>query len=153
MTSSTHRSRPRRHPCVFGDRVRGLVYAPRRAAYVIVRDGMGRIACERGPDGHLYPLGGGIDPGESPEQAVVREVREEADASPIRLRFLAALRETFQQWDGHGAWDQLAFYFTADLVGLPPVPPAQFVWASAASFDASCHYASARHLVRTLARA
>lgn len=56
----------------------------RRAARVIVVDGTGRVLLVRGHDADQperswwFTVGGGIDPGESPEQAALREVREEA---------------------------------------------------------------------------
>lgn len=60
----------------------GLPY--RRAARVILVDNANRLLLVRGhdpaePARHWwFTLGGGIDPGESPAQAAVREVREEA---------------------------------------------------------------------------
>jgi len=47
----------------------------RPGAYAIVHDA-GRVALVRTREGHFLP-GGGIEPGESVEQAIVREVREE----------------------------------------------------------------------------
>lgn len=54
----------------------------RLAAYALVVDGAGRLLLAREPDGRgrlgrwLLP-GGGVEHGEHPEQAVIREVREE----------------------------------------------------------------------------
>ena len=54
----------------------------RLAAYALIADGSGRILLARHPDerrrtGRWLLPGGGVEHGEHPEQAVVREVREE----------------------------------------------------------------------------
>lgn len=53
----------------------------RLAAYALVTDGAGRMLLARQPDGRgagQWSLpGGGVEHGEHPEQAVIREVREE----------------------------------------------------------------------------
>jgi 8-oxo-dGTP diphosphatase len=60
----------------FGERVAGLAYRRRPSAYAVVIDEDGRVlVCA--VDGELHLPGGGIEVGESPGEAVVREVREE----------------------------------------------------------------------------
>lgn len=61
---------------IFGTRVAGAVYVVRPGAYAIMRDEAGLVAVVDTPLGRFLP-GGGIDEGESVEEAVVREVREE----------------------------------------------------------------------------
>ncbi len=63
-------------PGEFGCRIHGRTYGVRLGTYVVLRDDDGRIASVRTISG-LYLPGGGIDPGESPKQAAVREVYEE----------------------------------------------------------------------------
>lgn len=68
----------------------------RRVAAVIVRQGHVLMVRERGRgptgrhDGQEYWTlpGGGISPGETPEEALVREVREEVGLSCRAIRFL-----------------------------------------------------------------
>jgi 8-oxo-dGTP diphosphatase len=60
----------------FGAREPGVAYAVRPSAYAIMADGAGRIAVVHTPVGVFLP-GGGMDPGETPAVAVVREVAEE----------------------------------------------------------------------------
>lgn len=56
---------------------RGLLLLPGVAA--VVRDGDGRILVQqREGEGDWGLLGGGIDPGETPAEAIAREVREES---------------------------------------------------------------------------
>jgi len=57
----------------------------RLAAYAVIVDGEGRVLLTREPAGR-YPgrwllPGGGVEHGEHPEQAVIREVREETGLS------------------------------------------------------------------------
>lgn len=57
----------------------------RLAAYALIVDGEGRVLLTREPEGRhlgrwLLP-GGGVEHGEHPEQAVIREVREETGLS------------------------------------------------------------------------
>jgi 8-oxo-dGTP diphosphatase len=61
---------------IFGAQVDGHTYHARRAVYAVIRDSDGRVAAVRSRE-HLFLPGGGIEAGESPEQALVREVEEE----------------------------------------------------------------------------
>lgn len=66
----------------------------RLAAYALVFDDAGRVLLSREPDargrlGRWLLPGGGVEHGEHPEQAVIREVREETGL-PVRV---GALRE------------------------------------------------------------
>jgi 8-oxo-dGTP diphosphatase len=68
----------------------------RLAAYAVVFDDAGRVLLTREPDrrgrlGRWALPGGGVEHGEHPEQAVVREVQEE---TAVRVR-VGALREVF----------------------------------------------------------
>ncbi|NUP48161.1 MAG: NUDIX hydrolase [Catenulispora sp.] len=68
----------------------------RRAAAVIIRDGRVLMVRERGTgatgrhDGQEYWTlpGGGIEPGETPEQTVMREVAEEVGLVTLSVRYL-----------------------------------------------------------------
>ena len=58
------------------------------AVAALIRDGEGRILLQRRADDGRWNLpAGAIDPGESPDQAVVREVREETglEVRPVRV--------------------------------------------------------------------
>jgi 8-oxo-dGTP diphosphatase len=61
---------------VFGTRAEGERYTVRPSAYGLIEDGRGQIAVVRTSHGVFLP-GGGIEEGETPEQAVVREALEE----------------------------------------------------------------------------
>ena len=60
----------------FGTEDPGAVYALRPGGYAVVRNDGGAVAVVSTPSGLALP-GGGQDPGESAEDAAVREAREE----------------------------------------------------------------------------
>jgi 8-oxo-dGTP diphosphatase len=70
---------------VFGTRSEREVSVIRPSAYALIEDDRGRLAVVRTAQGTYLP-GGGIEPGESPEEAITREVREECGLI-IRAKF------------------------------------------------------------------
>jgi len=60
----------------FGAAVPGQSYILRHGGYGVIRNNTGYIAVVLTPQGTFLP-GGGQEPGETPEQALIREVREE----------------------------------------------------------------------------
>lgn len=60
----------------------------RPAARAIIARGDKLLVMKRNKFGDVYYVlvGGGIDPGETPEQAVIREVKEEANLSVLKIR-------------------------------------------------------------------
>ena len=60
----------------FGSKEVGRTYVVRPAAYVVVLDAQGRVACVKEASGLFLP-GGGVQEGESPVVAMQREAREE----------------------------------------------------------------------------
>jgi ubiquinone/menaquinone biosynthesis C-methylase UbiE/8-oxo-dGTP pyrophosphatase MutT (NUDIX family) len=71
-------------PMTFSARLEGVAYTDRPAAYAVVAAENGTVAAVRGPAGGIFLPGGGSLPGETPEETVVREVREEL-ARGLRL--------------------------------------------------------------------
>lgn len=67
----------------FGAPVEGAPRVVRPSAYALIGDGAGRVALVRAKSGLFLP-GGGVEHGETIEQAIVREVREEC-ALAVRL--------------------------------------------------------------------
>ena len=77
---------------VFGAQVEGHTYHIRRAVYAVIPDREGRVAAVRSRR-HLFLPGGGIEAGESPEHALVREVEEECAQ---RLQITEKIGEALQ---------------------------------------------------------
>jgi 8-oxo-dGTP diphosphatase len=64
----------------FGVREPGKKYVDRPGAYAVAQDHQGRFAAVEAYTNYFL-LGGGIDPGEEPEAALLREVLEESGRS------------------------------------------------------------------------
>jgi 8-oxo-dGTP diphosphatase len=71
---------------IFGARLSGVTYRHRPSAYAVIRNDVGQIALARSPLDCLLP-GGGMDPGETAEETIQREGREECGfiLRPIEL--------------------------------------------------------------------
>ena len=113
---------------VFGTQVDEHTYHARRAVYAVIRDSDGRVAAVR-YRGNLFLPGGGIESGETPEQALVREVAEECAQ---RLQIVEKLGEALQYFyassdDKYFAMHAV-FYAGAFLGQMPRQVALPFVW-------------------------
>jgi 8-oxo-dGTP diphosphatase len=96
----------------------GVVYEQRYAAYVVMRNSAGAVAAVHVPAGYWLP-GGGMLPGETPEETVVREVREELGGT---LRLVCKIGEAMQYFfaASEGRYYAMqAVFFRAELVEGP----------------------------------
>jgi 8-oxo-dGTP pyrophosphatase MutT (NUDIX family) len=62
-------------------------FREREGSYALIRNDQGRLLVVRGRRGLFLP-GGGVDPGESPLEALHRELREECGLAILEPRFL-----------------------------------------------------------------
>jgi arylformamidase len=104
---------------VFGRKLPGVPYRPRPAAYAAVRDPDGRVALVQ-EDGHWYLPGGGIEEGETPEQALAREVQEECGCGVELGEVLGEALEFVETRSGQRHEIHARFY-SASFVGDPGV--------------------------------
>lgn len=92
------------------------VKPPRLAARAVLldRDGRAALICSGKQDFFTLP-GGGIEPGETPEQACLRELREETGCESEIVRKLGFVDENRAQAD----FTQRSYYFMARVIGEP----------------------------------
>jgi 8-oxo-dGTP diphosphatase len=102
---------------VFGTKLPGLAYHSRPGAYALVFDAAGRVAIVHEEEDWYLP-GGGLEPGETPEQALAREIREEcACGIEIAAPFAEALEYLVNR--AGRPFEIRARYFRARFVGAP----------------------------------
>ncbi len=115
----------------FGVRLPDANYVDRPGAYGVIRGNMGKLAFIQQKAGRLFLPGGGIEPGERPEDALVREIIEEVGWSARILDSIGrATQFLFAEGEGHFAIR--ATYFRAVLaVPLTTRSEHEIVWLSA----------------------
>jgi len=125
---------------VFGERVAGERYVVRPSAYAVIENEKGDVATVLTPLGPFLP-GGGIEAGETPDEAVVREAHEEcgllvrADGEIAR-----AIQFSYSKTE-HCYFEKRIVFLRAllegttaaleadhELVWLPPATAAERMW-------------------------
>lgn len=112
----------------------GRRYAMRPGAYAILpRDGAVLLTCQTDGEPDFQLPGGGIDPGESPLQALHREVFEETGWHIARPRRLGAFRR-FVYMPEYTMWAEKIchIYFARPTlqISAPVEPDHEMVWMS-----------------------
>lgn len=133
-----------------------ITYAPRPGVYAIIETADGILATFQGaPRAELQLPGGGIDPGESPQVALAREVLEETGYRIHGLRRLGMFhRYTFMPEYGYHAHKQCHVYAArlGTRQGAPTEPdhiPVFLPWEIAATrLDVSGDRHFVRHWMR-----
>jgi len=101
---------------IFGTRVAGAIYRHRPSAYALVRNDAGLFAVVRTPVACYLP-GGGMEPGETPEQTVVREGREECGFVLKPLAQLGRAMEICYSSEEGEYFEKDSFFIEAVIVG------------------------------------
>jgi 8-oxo-dGTP diphosphatase len=114
----------------FGEAVPGVHYRRREGAYAVIPDGNGRVAMARYRE-QLHLPGGGIDEGESHEQALLREVREETGLVVAIDRWFGEADE-YAWSESLGPFLKAGRFALAHVVGYAgePVAGHTLVWAT-----------------------
>lgn len=119
----------------YGEPVKAdMRYTPRPGAYAILeREGKFLLTFQEEPEAEFQLPGGGIDPGESPTQALHREVLEETGWRIAITRRLGAFRR-FAYMPDYDLWaEKIAHVYLARPVrrhGPPSEPGHHAIWAS-----------------------
>lgn len=99
---------------IFGSPKPNAPYIERRAAYLVVIDD-GRVAMAKSHQKHFLP-GGGSLPGESPEDTVAREVREELARGMQLLRRIGEAVQYFYSATDDRNYKMPATFFAGEFV-------------------------------------
>ncbi|MGE0447193.1 MAG: NUDIX domain-containing protein [Vicinamibacterales bacterium] len=108
----------------FGTPLPGFPVVVRPSAYGLVRDASGHVAVVRSIDGVFLP-GGGIDEGESPEEALVREAGEECGWSVRVGEWCGRAIQFTLSGDGLVFYEKRCEFFdiVIDREGAAPIEP------------------------------
>jgi 8-oxo-dGTP pyrophosphatase MutT (NUDIX family) len=113
-------------------------YRRRPSAYAVIFDGQGKFAAVRWQDSFLLP-GGGVDPGESLEEALAREVREECACEVVIGGFLGDAIQYFNNENGRN-WEFHCSYFEAQFGSpLDSEPEHELLWLDVADAHKLAH--------------
>ena len=97
----------------------GAIYRRRPSAYAVVRNEIGDFAVVRTPVACYLP-GGGMDPGETPEQTIVREGQEECGfVLQPRAQIGRAMEICYSSEEGE-YFEKDSFFIEAEIVGQGP---------------------------------
>ena len=108
-------------------------------AYALIHDSEDRVLLVRAANGRFYLPGGRIEPGETPEQALAREIEEECGWA---VRVAEPLGEAFQPIF-EGSVMLRAAYWRAEILDVAHEEPEhQLLWTPRAEAASRLHRAS-----------
>jgi 8-oxo-dGTP pyrophosphatase MutT (NUDIX family) len=103
----------------FGARLKGVAYTERPAAYAVVAGANETVAAVQGTSGMIGLPGGGSLPGETPEETVRREVREELARSVRLVRRIGEATQFFYAAADDCHYKMLGVFFLAEFPAEP----------------------------------
>ncbi len=105
---------------LFGTCPKGRKRILRPSAYALIRNDAGLIAIVRAPLGGVFLPGGGIDSGETPEQAVVREAGEECGLVVRVVELVGRAIQLAAAKNGSRCFEKRSVFFTAEMERMAP---------------------------------
>lgn len=101
----------------FGERDYKLNYWKRTGAYAVIQNDQQHFLCVKDSDGLLFLIGGGVDKGESPENALLRESIEETGHE---IQIIKNIGKAERHWVSSKYPDDsqhnIGFLYTAELL-------------------------------------
>ena len=115
---------------VFGSRPPSVTAVVRPSAYAVIRNDRSEFAVVKAPDGVFLP-GGGVEPGESPEEAVRREALEECGFTLRLGRRVAHAIQFANSVSERAFFEKRCTFFEAsvDAHGSSTEPGHELIWA------------------------
>ncbi len=102
----------------FGEKRDGYTYTERPGAYAIICNVQKQVAIVETPTGFFLP-GGGIEKGESPEQALKREILEEIGMkTKINSKLGEAAQYLYSRIEKR-AFNKLGYFYVTEIIGPP----------------------------------
>jgi 8-oxo-dGTP pyrophosphatase MutT (NUDIX family) len=96
-----------------------VAYTARPAAYAVIGGENGTVAAVQGPSGGVGLPGGGSLPGETPEETLVREVREELARSVRLVSKIGEATQFFYAAADNCHYKMLGVFFLAEFPDEP----------------------------------
>jgi len=107
----------------FGQRDDALEYKKREGAYGIIKNSEGLFLVVKDVDGNFYLIGGGIEEGEEPAEALSREAIEET-GHKIRINEWIGIAENHWVSEKYPEWSQhnIGVFYHCDLLEQVALP-------------------------------
>lgn len=139
------------HAAASFERADPLASAPveQSGAYAVILDDQGRVLTVRPENGRCYLPGGRIEPGETPRQALTREIAEECGWSAA---ILSPLRQSTQEIMGGEILLRTSHWRARLLAPLGTVPDCRPQWLAMEEAAASVHREADRAALRAALR-
>ena len=137
----------------FGRPAAGVVYGERPSAYGLAADGAGRILACRRSGGRVVLPGGGLAPGESPLEALAREVAEETGYRVRSACELCRARQYHTRRIGKPPANKLCRFYAVEVEHDPTLAREadhEPVWLSPAALLPALTFESHRWALRRL---
>lgn len=133
----------------FGHPLPGVEYTERRAAYVVILSVDGSVAMIKERNRFFLP-GGGMEPGETPEETVIREVREELALSVRLIRTLGEATQYFYSAACDRYYRMKAIFFRGEFTFEPAggSPEHELEWVPVDEVEDACFHASHAWAIR-----
>lgn len=104
----------------FGSLPPGMPFFTRPGSYAVFFNEQGLLGLVRNGEGDYFLAGGGIEPGETKEQAIIREVAEETGLLVKIDAYLGVAAEYFYNADNQRYVNKAGYFFLVKPIGFDP---------------------------------